>query len=205
MNLRLRAPSPLGFADRIRALTQAFTDGVLTAAKRASLQELVEAQEPSRAAPPPRAAGRPAARASSRTRPRAKRSPEKIASLVDRIVRIVERTPLGLSAGELREQLHLDRSAFMRPIQEAVATGRIAVQGERRLTVYVRRLLRRSRREPKGRQRGRARAAAAPRRSPRRPSRRSGAPRTRNRPQSPKTKTPWLRTRPPKTRRPATL
>jgi hypothetical protein len=136
MNRRLLTPSVHSLGDRIRALAQAFTDGVLAAAKRASLQELVETEEPSRASPPPRATGRPAA-ASLKTRRRSKRSPEKIASLIDRIVRLVERTPLGLAAGELREHLHLDRSAFMRPIQEAVATGRIAVQGERRLTVYV--------------------------------------------------------------------
>ncbi len=139
MNRHLRAPSPDGFADRIRALAQAFTEGVLAAAKRAPLHDLVELGEPSRAVPSvshPRAPRRPSARGAV-THRRAPRSLEKIASLIEGIVEAVEATPHGLSAGELREHLQLDRSAFARPIQEAVATGRIAVQGERRATVYI--------------------------------------------------------------------
>ncbi len=128
-----KTPSPLH--TRILALADAFARDVLAAMQRASVQEIL-GEHPRDVRELPVISKMHARRPPKRSK-RAARSPAEIARLVERIARAVDATPQGLSAGELREHLALDASAFARPIREAVAAGRIATQGKGRFTVYV--------------------------------------------------------------------
>jgi hypothetical protein len=126
-------------------LAQTFATNVLDAIRQMSLDEiLAETQGGGRAAARARAVAVAAAlgaaapvRGARRKGGRLlRRSADDIAALVDAIVDVLERTPDGLRAEEIRASLGLEAKELPRPLAEALATKRISKQGQKRATTY---------------------------------------------------------------------
>lgn len=66
----------------------------------------------------------------------ARRSPDQIAKAVEKIVALLKEHPEGLGAERIRELSKIDRRELGRPIADALATGKIWKEGEKRATVY---------------------------------------------------------------------
>jgi hypothetical protein len=114
---------------------------------------------------------------------RAGRTPEELGRAVDRITELLARHPDGLRSEKLRSELGFSRAELLRPLAQAIASGRVKKTGERRRTVYALADKARSAAAP-------ARPAARPKAKPKkeRPRARSasaGAKRTRKPPARP--------------------
>jgi hypothetical protein len=137
----------------ISQLANEFAAGVLEAIRGASLHEiLAESGAGSAAGTSRRRAGRPAAADAGRGRAAApaaggarrrgrggrlgRRSAGDIAGLVEKIVHLLEGSPEGLRAEQIREQLGLEAKELPRPIAEALSSRKIAKQGQKRATTY---------------------------------------------------------------------
>jgi hypothetical protein len=131
----------------LTGLATTFASNVLDAIRQMSLDELLaETQRGD-------SVGRPAGRAASSPRevaPRAgaprsgrgrggrlgRRSADDIAALVDRIVSILQASPNGLRAEQIRAELGLEAKELPRPLGEALDSGRISKSGQKRATTY---------------------------------------------------------------------
>lgn len=138
----------MSLKNRINALAEELTLGVLAAIRSASLEELLAEggrASTSRAASAPARAESAAAAAPARgrgKRPAAKggrlprRSPEQIAEVVESIVGALKKTKTGMRSEQLQKLLKLDKREISGPLNEALAGKKITKKGERRATTY---------------------------------------------------------------------
>jgi hypothetical protein len=144
----------------IDALAAQFASGVLSAIRSASLEEILEetgarparpAARPARAAAPARrpapAAKAPAAQAPSAPAPAgkrklgkggrlARRSAKDIGKMLDQIVALLQKSPGGLRAEQIRDGLGLLSKELPRPLAEGVRQKRFSKKGQKRATTY---------------------------------------------------------------------
>ena len=66
----------------------------------------------------------------------ARRSPDDIAGVVDKIVGLLEKHASGLRAEDIRNKLGLEAKELPRPIADALGAKRIVKEGQKRATTY---------------------------------------------------------------------
>jgi hypothetical protein len=137
----------MSLKNRISALAEEFSAGVLAAIRAASLEEiLTEGSRSSGGAnsfvarvaavagePVKRGPGRPRGRKSGRL---ARRSPEQIAAVVESIVVALKKNKAGLRSEQLQKLLSLDKKEISGPLNEALEGKKITKKGQRRATTY---------------------------------------------------------------------
>jgi hypothetical protein len=144
--------------NRISALAEEFSAGVLAAIRSASLEEILSEGGRSRgpvsrvarasqvstagrapaassavAEPVKRGPGRPRGRTSGRL---ARRSPEQIAQVVESIVGALKKNKAGMRSEQLQKLLSLDKKEISGPLNEALEGKKITKKGQRRATTY---------------------------------------------------------------------
>jgi hypothetical protein len=131
----------------IDELAAQFAANILAALRGASLDDISNITHMNGA--PRRGRGRPPASASasatssgpSRVR-RGKggrlmrRSMDEIGKMVDQIADLVAKHPDGLRAEQIRDLLGCDKKELPRPLADALASGRVTKQGQKRATTY---------------------------------------------------------------------
>jgi hypothetical protein len=138
----------MSLKNRIEALAEEFSAGVLAAIRSASLEEILSegshgGRASSRAAAPAAASssdgeakrgpGRPKGKKSGRL---ARRSPEQIAQVVEAIVGALKKQKAGLRSEQLQKLLSLDKKEISGPLNEALEGKKITKKGQRRATTY---------------------------------------------------------------------
>ncbi|MGO8996848.1 MAG: hypothetical protein ACLQVI_26340, partial [Polyangiaceae bacterium] len=128
----------MSLKNRIEALAEEFSAGVLAAIRSASLEEILSEGSRGRAsagvsAPALRGPGRPRARKSGRL---ARRSPQQIAAVVESIVGALKKNKTGMRSEQLQKLLSLDKKEISGPLAEALSGKKITKKGERRATTY---------------------------------------------------------------------
>jgi hypothetical protein len=121
----------------IQSLAESFAASVIQAIRTASLADvLAETSGPKRGpGRPPSKPGplRPAHFSSKRL---ARRSADDIAAMADTIVALVKKHPKGLRAEQIRAELGIDKREWMRPLDAALESKKLAKKGEKRATTY---------------------------------------------------------------------
>ncbi len=124
-------------------LATEFATNLLHAIRGASLEEILS--ETGGSAASGRRVARAVATASTPRAPRAaagkrgrlaRRSTKDIASVVNKIVGLLEKHQTGLRAEQIRSKLSLQAKELPRPIAEALAKKRIVKEGQKRATTY---------------------------------------------------------------------
>jgi hypothetical protein len=136
----------MSLKNRISALAEEFSAGVIAAIRAASLEEILSesgggsrrAAAPSAApsngaAPAKRGPGRPRGKKSGRL---ARRSPEQIAQVVESVVGALKKNKNGMRSEQLQKLLKLDKKEISGPLNEALAGKKITKKGQRRATTY---------------------------------------------------------------------
>jgi hypothetical protein len=136
----------MSLKNRISALAEEFSAGVLAAIRSASLEEILSeggcsrgpaphapAAAASAAEPAKRGPGRPRGRKSGRL---ARRSPEQIAQVVESIVGALKKNKAGMRSEQLQKLLGLDKKEISGPLNEALEGKKITKKGQRRATTY---------------------------------------------------------------------
>jgi hypothetical protein len=132
----------MSLKNRISALAEEFSAGVLAAIRSASLEEILSeggrggastARASATAAPATRGPGRPRGRKSGRL---ARRSPAQIAQVVESIVGALKKNKAGMRSEQLQKLLSLDKKEISGPLAEALSGKKITKKGERRATTY---------------------------------------------------------------------
>ena len=134
----------MSLKNRISALAEEFSSGVLAAIRSASLEEILsDSGAPKRvaaAAPAPASNGvAPAKRGPGRPRKSgrlARRSPEQIAVVVESVVGALKKNKNGMRSEQLQKLLKLDKKEISGPLAEALAGRKISKKGQRRATTY---------------------------------------------------------------------
>jgi hypothetical protein len=145
----------MSLKNRIEALAEEFSAGVLAAIRTASLEEILSEGSRSHATRATPATRAPAARASAAAapaaepakrgpgRPRgkssgrlARRSPEQIAQVVESIVGALKKNKAGMRSEQLQKLLGLDKKEISGPLAEAIGGKKITKKGQRRATTY---------------------------------------------------------------------
>ena len=122
-------------------LAATFSDAVLQAIRRASLNELVSGngQRPLAALGrrPPLAPVAPAAKKASRSMGRLpRRSAEDIAAALGQVVSLVKKSKAGLRAKQIRAELGLQAKEMPRILKEGLAKRALKTKGQKRATTY---------------------------------------------------------------------
>ena len=122
----------------LNELATEFASNVLRAIRGASLEEILSETGggPATRGRAPRAASAASPRAAKRGGRLARRSSGDIASVVNKIVGLLEKHQAGLRAEEIRSKLNLQAKELPRPIAEALAKKRIVKEGQKRATTY---------------------------------------------------------------------
>jgi hypothetical protein len=133
----------MSLKNRISALAEEFSAGVLAAIRAASLEEILSeggrssshsvVSSTSAAPAEKRGPGRPRGRKSRRL---ARRSPEQIAKVVESIVGALKKHKAGMRSEQLQKLLALDKKEISGPLTEALSGRKITKKGERRATTY---------------------------------------------------------------------
>jgi hypothetical protein len=146
----------MSLKNRINALAEEFSTGVLAAIRSASLEEILAGGS---GAPAKRGPGRPPkssngaavakggggqpGQVSTPTRAKrgkggrlARRSPEQIAQVVESIVGALKGNKSGLRSEQLQKLLKLDKKEISGPLAEALDGKKISKKGQRRATTY---------------------------------------------------------------------
>jgi hypothetical protein len=126
---------PLSLQASIQSLAAQFAQGVLTAVRGASLEEILgeSASRRGRGRPPgKRGPGRPHG---SQTR-LARRSEGDLKKLAESIVALVGKHKKGVRGEVIRSQLGLARNEWTRPLAFALASKKIRKTGAKRATTY---------------------------------------------------------------------
>jgi len=124
----------------IRQLAETFAEGLLRAARSASLEEILQDHP---GTPARRSPGRPrksAAKAApsvpaKRGRP-AKRNTASAEGSLDRIVDLLRKNPKGLRSEQLRALLKLEKIPFRQAAAKAIEANLITRTGEKRSTTF---------------------------------------------------------------------
>jgi hypothetical protein len=137
----------MSLKNRIEALAEEFSAGVLAAIRSASLEEILSegsrsgghtarasvSEAASAAEPAKRGPGRPRGKKSGRL---ARRSPEQIAQVVESLVGALKKQKAGLRSEQLQKLLSLDKKEISGPLNEALEAKKITKKGQRRATTY---------------------------------------------------------------------
>ena len=145
----------MSLKNRIEALAEEFSAGILAAIRSASLEEILSEGSRSHAAPrasaprasivaaavasssspaePKRGPGRPKGKKTGRL---ARRSPEQIAQVVESIVVALKKQKAGMRSEQLQKLLSLDKKEISGPLNEALEGKKITKKGQRRATTY---------------------------------------------------------------------
>jgi hypothetical protein len=140
----------MSLKNRISALAEEFSAGVLAAIRSASLEEILAGGS---TAPAKRAPGRlpkangglttESAKAAPRTpAPRrkggrlARRSPEQSGEVIELIVAALKKSKDGMRSEQLQKVLKLDKKEISGPLNEALEGKKISKKGQRRATTY---------------------------------------------------------------------
>jgi hypothetical protein len=142
----------MSLKNRIEALAEEFSAGILAAIRSASLEEILSEGPRSHAAPrasaprasivaassaspaePKRGPGRPKGKKTGRL---ARRSPEQIAQVVESIVVALKKQKAGMRSEQLQKLLSLDKKEISGPLNEALEGKKITKKGQRRATTY---------------------------------------------------------------------
>src|SRR5579864_530711 len=122
---------------QLASLADSFANAVLEAVKGASLAELLsESRAPAGKArrEQPNGAPRPTrARSSGRLK---RRSPDDIASALDKVVGLVKRHKNGLRAEQIRDQLGMLAKEMPRVLKEGLSRKLLKSRGQKRATTY---------------------------------------------------------------------
>jgi hypothetical protein len=133
---------------KLDELASSFANDVLHAIRSASIEDLlaettggghrVASRGAARKVSSPSAPSTPAPAAGRRRRGGrlARRSAGDIAGVVDRIVGLLEASPKGLRAEQIRQKLGFQSKELPRPLKEAVDAGRLGKSGQKRATTY---------------------------------------------------------------------
>jgi hypothetical protein len=128
---------------RLNDLTSSFASAVLDTLKGATLRDLQTAAdggargaESTRAAPKSTraATAKPARARSSGRLPR--RSPQAIASALEKIVTLVKKRKEGLRAEQIRQELGMLAKELPRVLKEGLSTRMLRSKGQKRATTY---------------------------------------------------------------------
>jgi len=129
----------------IEALASQFASNLLGALRGASIDEIYSVASGggsvggARRGRPPRSAGAvPAAPAVRRGKGGrlGRRSAGDIAGMVDSIVDLLQKNTSGLRAEQIRDALGCQAKELPRPLADALASGRVTKQGQKRATTY---------------------------------------------------------------------
>jgi hypothetical protein len=132
----------------LNGLAASFAAEVLDAIRGASLEDLIAQRSGNAkriAGRAPQTNGSSARAASTASAPRAprgrggrlaRRSSGDIAQVIQRIVGIVQQSPKGLRAEQIRQRLGLEAKELPRPLKEALDAGKLTKSGEKRATTY---------------------------------------------------------------------
>lgn len=131
----------MSLKNRISALAEEFSAGVLAAIRSASLEEILSEGSRSHAPAAARAPSEPAKRGPGRPRGKksgrlARRSPEQIAQVVESIVGALKKNKTGMRSEQLQKLLSLDKKEISGPLAEALDGKKITKKGQRRATTY---------------------------------------------------------------------
>ncbi len=132
-------PTPMpNLQSTIQQLAAQFADGVLSAIRGASLEDILA--ETSGGAARPRGRVTAAKRGPGRPRGgrsggRGRRSAADLNAVVDRIVALVGKHKAGLRAEQIKAQLGIPRNQLMRPLSMALKKG-LRKKGQKRATTY---------------------------------------------------------------------
>jgi hypothetical protein len=142
----------MSLKNRISALAEEFSAGVLAAIRSASLEEILSdggrTSAPARASAPAaavstekRGPGRPRGSSNGsgggkKSRRLARRSPEQIAQVVESIVGALKKHKTGMRSEQLQKLLSLDKKEISGPLTEALGGKKISKKGQRRATTY---------------------------------------------------------------------
>ena len=130
---------------RLSDLATEFVSTVLNVVRHASVEEILGGGAPAKLPARTAAAHRPASstlppaaprRRSARPTRLARRSAGDIAGVIERIVELVQAHPEGLRAEQIREELELEAKELPRPLNDAIAAGRLRKSGQKRATTY---------------------------------------------------------------------
>jgi len=127
---------------KIAELAEEFASGVLSAIRSSQLDELmVGAGAPAGRRTAAKAdreeSDAPAApRAKRRAGRLARRSPEEIDAVVERIVATLKASPAGLRSEQLQKELDIDKREISGPITQALSAKKIRKTGQKRSTTY---------------------------------------------------------------------
>jgi hypothetical protein len=130
---------PTSLRNTLDALATQFATQVLHAIRAASLEDILSE---SGSSPARRAGAAPTSLRLQAAKPRgkagrlARRSPEDIGAVIEKIVGLLEKHSSGLRAEEIRGKLGLQAKELPRPIADALAAKRIVKEGEKRATTY---------------------------------------------------------------------
>jgi hypothetical protein len=130
----------------IESLANQFATGVLAAVRSASLEDILEAGDPTRRGPgrPRRSVGSVDAAPSPVSSPtrrarggkRLRRSAKDITSTSEKIVAHVGKHPKGIRGEQVRKDLGIAKNHWMKPLGMALESKKIRKTGEKRATVY---------------------------------------------------------------------
>lgn len=122
--------------DTLHGLASQFTSEVLAAIRTASIEDLQgetgpRARPTSSRMPTPKAAS-----GSQRAGRLARRGPEEIGKMIERIAGLLSKSPAGLRAETLREKLGVDAKELPRPLADGLRQKRFTSKGQKRATTY---------------------------------------------------------------------
>ena len=135
----------MSLKNRIEALAEQFSAGVLAAIRSASLEEILSEGSRGRGSVAVRATsdanGDSSKRGPGRARGKksgrlARRSPEQIAQVVESIVGALKKNKTGMRSEQLQKLLSLDKKEISGPLNEALEGKKITKKGQRRATTY---------------------------------------------------------------------
>lgn len=130
---------------QIEHLASQFVTGVLAAMRKAPLEEILDQSGGARrtAVRAPDAAAAPAAKAPRGKAAKrgkggrlARRSPGQLSKVLEQIVGLLQKSPAGLRAEQIRDQLGLLSKELPRPLADGLKAGRLKKKGEKRATTY---------------------------------------------------------------------
>jgi hypothetical protein len=123
--------------ETLHGLASQFTNEVLAAIRTASVEDLLGDSVTARASRPATTSHRTIApNAKAKPGRLARRGPEEIGKMIERISGLLAKSPAGLRAENLREKLGVDAKELPRPLADGLKQRRFTSKGQKRATTY---------------------------------------------------------------------
>ena len=121
----------------IQSLAESFATSVIQAIRASSLADILQETSGAKRGPGhPVSNGGPTRPARSSSKRLARRSEKDIAAVADTIVAFVKKRKDGRRAEQIRAELGIDKREWMRPLEAALESKKLAKKGEKRATTY---------------------------------------------------------------------